>query len=133
MATRKSETTRQAEFVAAAEGMYERLRAWRAAHPEASFDEIGDEVTRERQQLMAQLLGELAGQPEEVTGAEPELCATCGEALTAKGKRERGVSHREGEVRLAREYHYCESCHSGLFPPGPSAAPDAPRLEPADD
>lgn len=133
MGIHKSEASRQREFTASAEAMYVRLRAWRAAHPEASFDEIGNEVTRERQALIAQLLGELAGQPEEETAAERELCPACGAALTPKGKRERGVSHREGEVRLEREYHYCDECGSGLFPPGRQTAADKPHVESADD
>lgn len=118
MGRTKSEATRQAEFVAAAEAMYMRLRTWRAAHLEASFDEIGDQVTRERQQLMAVLLGELAAQPEEVLAAAA-LCSSCGRELAPKGKQVRGVSHLEGEVRVAREYHYCDECQSGLFPPRP--------------
>src|SRR5215204_2415566 len=109
MGTTKSEVTRQAEFVAAAEAMYVRLRAWRAAHLEASFDEVGDQVTQERRQLMAMLLGELAVQPEEVLVA-PELCSSCGRELAPKGKQVRGVSHLEGEVPVVREYHYCDEC-----------------------
>lgn len=133
MGIHKSEATRQAEFTAAAEAMYVRLRAWRAAHPAASFDEIGEQVTAERMQLMAQLLGALAAQPEEAPAVEAEHCPGCGAELRAKGKRERGVSHREGEVRLEREYHYCDECGSGLFPPGRQTATDEPHVEPADD
>jgi hypothetical protein len=117
MKTTKSEARRQEEFVAKAEAMYVRLRAWRAAHLEASFDEIGDAVTRERQQLMGELLGELAAQPEEGwVGAE--VCSSCGRELTPKGKRKREVGHLEGEVPVMREYHYCDECQRGLFPPG---------------
>lgn len=133
MNTHKSEATRQAEFVAAAEQMYVRLRAWRAAHLEATFDEIGEQVMRERKALMAQLLGELAAQPEEVTGEEGERCPECGEVLSAKGKRRRQVSHLEGEVQLERAYGYCDHCHSGLFPPGRSSGVDGAQLESADD
>ena len=118
MATKKCEVTRQAEFVAAAEAMYVRLRAWRATHLEASFDEVGDQVTQERRQLMALLLGELAAQPEEVLVAVV-MCSSCGRELTPKGKQPRGVSHLEGEVPVVREYHYCDACQSGLFPPRP--------------
>lgn len=115
----KSERTRQTEFGAAAEGMYVRLRQWRAAHPAASFDEIGEQVTQERKALMAQLLGELAAQVEE-SGVEGEVCAGCGQAMTPKGKRVRGVSHLEGEVRLEREYHHCDECRRGFSPWTPS-------------
>jgi hypothetical protein len=132
MSTTKSEATRQQEFVAAAEAMYVRLRQWRAGHLAASFDEVGNQVTQERQRLMAILLGELAAQPEEVLGAA-EVCSHCGKELVRKGKQARGVSHLEGEVRFAREYHYCDECQSGLFPPRPPIAADQTCLESADD
>jgi hypothetical protein len=127
----KSEGRRQAEFGAAAEGMYVRLRQWRAAHPQASFDEIGEQVRQERQRLMAKLMGELAAQPEE-SGTEREVCAGCGEVMAPKGKRGRGVSHLEGDVRLVREYHHCDECQRGLFPPGRPVGAGAAPLEPTD-
>ena len=132
MGTKKSEARRQAEFVAAAEAMYVRLRAWRAAHLEASFDEVGDEVTRERRQLMALLLGELAAQPEEALVAAA-VCSSCGQELTPKGKQVRGVSHLEGEVPVEREYHYCDECQSGLFPPRPPTEAAGACVESAHD
>jgi hypothetical protein len=127
----KSEGSRQAAFEAAAGGMYARLREWRAVHPEASFDEIGEQVRQERQRLMAQLLGELAAQPEE-SRTEEEVCAGCGQAMRPKGKRARGVSHREGEVRLEREYHHCDECQRGFFPPGCQTGVGEAPVEPAD-
>lgn len=133
MSTHKSEATQQAEFVAAAEQMYVRLRAWRAAHLDATFDEIGEQVMRERKALVAQLMGELATQPEEVTSEERERCPECGAVLTAKGKRRRQVSHLEGEVQLERAYGYCDHCHSGLFPPGHQSGVDGAQLESPDD
>jgi len=133
MDTHKSEARQQAEFVAAAEQMYVRLRAWRAAHLDATFDEIGEQVTGERKALMAQLLGELAAQPEEVTTQEGERCPECGAVLRPKGKRRRQVSHLEGEVQLERGYGYCDHCHSGLFPPGQPFGVDGTQLEPPDD
>jgi hypothetical protein len=132
MGTTRSEATRQQEFVAAAEAMYVRLRQWRAAHLEASFDEIGNQVTQERQRLMAMLLGELAAQPEEVLRA-PESCSSCGKELAPKGKQVRGVSHLEGEVRVRREYHYCDECQSGFFPLGRQTEADETCVEPGDD
>lgn len=133
MNTHKSEATRQAEFTTAAEEMYVRLRQWRAEHLDASFDEIGEQVTRERKELMAQLLGELAAQPEEVTTATKELCPECGREMRAKGKRSRGVSHMEGDIEIEREYYSCGTCHSGFFPPGQQAATDGAWLESTDD
>lgn len=114
----KSEGMRQQEFVAEAEAMYVRLRAWRSAHPEASFDEIGEQITAERRQLMARLYGELAVQPE-TEGVVDDVCEECGAKLVPKGKQARGVSHLEGDVRVKREYQRCEACQRGFFPPRP--------------
>ena len=91
-------------FVAGATHMYEELRAWRKAHPRASFDEIAAQVTQRRQGLMGELLEERA-------------CPSCGQTLHYKGERERGVLHTEGESQLARSYHHCDQCGQGIFPP----------------
>ena len=132
IATIKSEAKRQAEFVAEAEAMYERLRSWRGMHPEASLDEIGEKVTRERQRLMGRLMGELATQPEE--GVEcGEVCKQCGKEMRRKGKRLREMSHLEGQVRINREYHHCDECQSGLFPPRRQTAVGKSRLDAEDD
>lgn len=133
MGAHKSEATRQTEFGTAADGMYVRLRHWRAEHLDASFDEIGVQVTRERKALMSLLLGELAAQPEEAATSVKGLCPECGQELSAKGKHCRVVSHLEGDVELERDYHYCGTCHSGLFPPGRQAETDEPCVESADD
>jgi hypothetical protein len=131
MNTTKSEATREQEFSALAAAMHVRLRQWRAEHPEASFDEIGEQVTRERQQLMGVLMAELVAQPEEVLSPAPH-CPDCGQVLTPKGKQARGVSHLEGEVRVVREYHYCGACGSGIFPPGRTIEADATCVESGD-
>ncbi len=108
----------KAEFVRAAEAMYEELHAWRARHLDASFDEIADQVTLRRRVLMGKLLNELAAKADE--RIEAPVCEQCGEAMRYRGRPERQVGHREGEVGLERAYYYCDSCEGGLFPPRPS-------------
>ncbi len=44
----------KAAFFREAEAMYEELRLWRDAHPEASFDEIASQVTPRRRELMGE-------------------------------------------------------------------------------
>lgn len=114
----KSEATAKAEFVESAAGMYARLRAWRKAHPLASFDEIAEEVGKERRALIGQLLGELATQEEQSRVRASVVCPHCGREMSGKGVRVRGVSDPEGEVRIEREYYDCPTCEGGLFPPG---------------
>lgn len=110
------EEKQRAEFGEAAEGMHERVSKWRKAHPEASFDEIAEVVSQERRQLMGKLIGEVAVE----RGPEvfDRICPECGGALQSKGKKRRGVLHREGEVKIERDYYYCPACKQGIFPPG---------------
>ena len=102
------------EFLGAAEEMFDRLHAWRAQHPEASFDEIAAEVTPLRRQLMGLLLCCLATQHGDGRYATL-LCPTCHMPMKSSGLRKRQVVHPEGDVLLKRSYHYCPFCASGLF------------------
>jgi uncharacterized protein with PIN domain len=112
-----SEETVRNEFGEAAQAMHQRLRAWRRAHAEASFDEIAEQVSQERKVLLGKLLAELASDTE-VTALDP-LCPSCGGAVEHKGQKKRQVLHREGEVQVARDYYYCPACRQGFFPSRP--------------
>jgi hypothetical protein len=125
----KSEASAKAEFVESAAGMYERLRAWRKAHPLASFDELAEAVGQERRALVGQLLGELATQEEQSRIRGSLACPACGQALAGKGLRSRGISDPEGEVRIEREYYSCPTCEGGLFPPGHRVETDETCVE----
>jgi len=96
-----------------AEGMYERLREWREAHPEAGFDEIARRAGEERRRLMGALLSELAVGYRRKEA--PEFCRECGGKLEMKGEKRRGVLHREGEAVIEREHYYCPGCEGGIF------------------
>ena len=61
-----------------AAAMYEELTAWRAVHPQASFDEIAGQVTVKRQALMGELLGVLAEQEGRGEFLAEQQCPTCG-------------------------------------------------------
>lgn len=121
--------SKQAGFMESAQGMYERMVAWRRAHPDASFDEIAEEVGRERRGLMGQLLAELAAQNQLAVEALSTECPQCRGQTEGKGKKGRGISHLEGETKLERGYRYCGKCGSGFFPPGRSAEADEKELE----
>jgi ribosomal protein S27AE len=98
--------------------MYERMVAWRRAHPGASFDEIVEQVGWERRALMGQLMSELATQNQLAVEALSTECPKCAEETEGKGQKERMISHMEGETTLKRGYRYCAKCGSGFFPPG---------------
>ncbi len=127
-----SEKSERSHFMRAAEAMYEELRAWREAHPEATFDEIAAQVTPKRRALMGELLGELAQQQGDGR-YEQAACPSCGTPLEASGRRTRRIVHAEGEVEVERAYHHCPHCGTGLFPPGPTVAPNPAQSHAADD
>lgn len=114
-----SEESARNAFGEAAQAMHQRLRAWRRAHPQASFDEIAEQVSQERKALMGELLEELASAGEAVALAP--VCPNCGGAVENKGKKKRQVLHREGEVQVERDYYYCPACRQGFFPSGPKS------------
>jgi hypothetical protein len=103
------------------------LRAWREAHPSATFAQIEDAVDAELDAARARVLAELAlasraadlsGQPE----ADRARCPGCGARLAPQGKKGRTVLTRGGRgVRLERDHARCPSCGAGLFPPGRGA------------
>src|SRR5687768_13578914 len=95
----------EAEFMQAAGEMYRRLQAWRSQHLDASFDEIAEQVTPQRRELMGMLLKQLAEQADEKVYAPP--CESCGREMVYKGTPSRGVVHSEGESELERAYYHC--------------------------
>jgi hypothetical protein len=116
-----------------AEEMYDELCEWREAHPEASFDEIANQVTPRRQELMGELLSQLALQQGSGEVVEGLTCEVCGQELTYKGQPRRAVEHLEGETRLKRAYYHCVHCEGGIFPPRPAVEVGETQLESGDD
>lgn len=114
----RSEQQEKADFLSAAEEMYEELQQWRDRHAAASFDEIAAQVTPKRRALMGQLLGQLAQQTNREASVDAPMCEACGEVMEDKGERRRTAGHKEGESRLKRRYYYCARCEAGVFPPG---------------
>lgn len=100
-------------------GMVDELRAWRAQHAEASFDEIAAQVTPRRRALIGELMVALARQPGSGMVAEGVVCEQCGQAMEYKGEPVREIEHYlEGETELKRAYYHCPACEAGFFPPG---------------
>jgi hypothetical protein len=118
MGNGKRSEAEKAEFLRNAEAMYERLHEWRNQNLDASFDEIAEQVTPQRRELMGVLLKQLAEKADEKV--QVPLCESCRREMVYKGTPVRGVVHSEGESGLERAYYHCPDCESGLFPPRPS-------------
>lgn len=95
----------------------EALRQWRAAHPQASWDEIEAEVQRQLAGLQAAWMAQLAGATR--AGETVPTCPECGVAMRPCGQRTRQMLTRMGRtVPLERPYYVCPACGTGVFPPG---------------
>jgi hypothetical protein len=110
------------------EEIVQRLLEWRQAHPQATFDEIDEEVSRQFAGLQAQVVAALS-QPGHVGADEtrasgddppdPPRCPQCQSAMQGRGQRRRRVPTRQGQdVVLQRAYYVCPACGAGRFPPG---------------
>jgi hypothetical protein len=126
-----SEERARTEFGEAAQAMHQRLRAWRRAHPDATFDELAEQVGQERKALVGKWLAELTDETEAV--ARVPVCPEWGGAVANKGQKKRQVLHGEGKVQVARAYYDCPACRQGVFPSGPQSELESAWLESSDD
>jgi ribosomal protein L34E len=114
----------EARWAKQIEAVVGKVRAWRAAHPRATFREIAAAVDAELNGVRAQLLAEtatasVAARFTERPDEERPRCDRCGGKLVGRGRHRRQVT-TQGDVPVAleREYGVCASCKRGVFPPG---------------
>lgn len=123
MPRKKSRTQRKAEFLQAAEVMYERMEDWYDAHPAASFEEIEGELRQQRRGLMGKTLEALIVGRDSGFDVQRPPCAKCGGSLEFEAYRSWTVKGLEGDSKLERAYYTCPTCgEQGFSPSGPQAA-----------
>jgi len=49
---------------------------------------------------------------------EAPMCSGCGQKMRNKGLKAKHIITETGELRIERHYYYCETCRTGVFPPG---------------
>ena len=117
-----SEHVPRTEFVQAAEAMYERLEDWYDAHPDASFEELEEELRRRRRELMGGTLETLIVGRDSGLAVQAPNCSQCGQPLQFEGYHPWTVKGLEGDSRLQRAYYTCPACGAqGFSPSGPEA------------
>jgi hypothetical protein len=102
------------------------MKAWRAGHPDATLDEIEQEVDRRMAAARARPLAATAtASASAAGGAEPggrgvpPCCPECGAGMRWEGvHRRRLTTTHNRDVTLTRRYARCPRCGTGLFPPG---------------
>lgn len=130
MTRQMSQGKRKAEFLAAAEEMFEELKKWYDGHPEATFGEIEQEARRQRRELMGKGLEILVNGRD--TGVRPEgvRCPKCGEEMEFEKYLPWTIHGLEGDAVLERAYYVCHRCaRETFFPPRPEASAAKGPLE----
>lgn len=119
----------RAELMAEAGEVVDELLAWQDKHRAPTLTEMEDIVLALRERMGRRML-ELTMQDQEAV--KPEVaprCESCGEVMTYKGQKKRGVGTRAGGVAVERGHYYCPRCASGVFPPGPAVGNGGGVLE----
>ena len=100
------------------------LTAWRRQHPQATLQQIEQELDARLARVRAQWLGDLA-QASSATDwrqappPEHPVCPACGTRLQPHGQHTRHVTtHGDHPITLDRHDGRCPTCNTGLFPPG---------------
>ena len=119
---RRTSSEARDEFLERAGDLWDSFNAWHKEHPEATFDEMEDELGQERRGILGDFLALSLRQGD--LGATPEapLCKQCGQAMVFKGYPDKAVQGLEAEAKIPRAYYVCPACKEGLFPPGPATS-----------
>jgi len=126
---RRTKSEAHAAFMGAAEQLWNAFNAWYKAHPEATFDEMEQELGRLRRVLMGDTLVLALQQGDLGAKAEAPCCERCGRTMEFQGYPRKEVHGLEGDSRIPRAYYLCPCCDAGLFPPGPSSAAETGAME----
>ena len=109
----------KAQLKAQAEAAIEKLFAEKKSPHEITLSNIEQAVYEAGEAIKADLTAGLVEQVSEEAAEVPgPSCSKCGQEMHYKGHKAKQVVTETGEVTVKRAYYYCETCRSGLFPPG---------------
>lgn len=115
---RRTSSAAREEFLKRAEELWDEFNAWQDDHPEATFDEMEEEIGEQRRAVLGELL-ELSLRRKDL-GATPEApsCEKCGRPMKFKGYARKKIQGLEVDAEIPRAYYVCPNCGVGISPPG---------------
>ena len=108
----------KADLTKVADEVIDELLDWTEGTPRPTLTQIEDIVLKLRQRLSEQMAQAVIDTQEATQPVPGPLCPTCGREMHYKDKKSNTVESRVGQLPVRRGYYYCETCRSGLFPPG---------------
>jgi hypothetical protein len=112
---------KEARLLAEAQSVIEELLDWEEQTDKPNLTQIEDVVLRLRERLGQRMAEVVIDDQDARQPVAAPACPLCGEVMRYKGQKGTDVVSRIGDLDLERGHYYCARCHSGLFPPGPSA------------
>jgi hypothetical protein len=106
------------EFTIRATELWDTANAWYRDHPEATFDEIEEQLGQQRRGFLGELVELLLRQGDLGATAEAPDCRKCGKPMEFKGYPPKTVHGLDVDVKIPRGYFYCPTCQVGISPPG---------------
>ena len=107
----------KAELLAKAEATIDELLDWTEATEAPTLTQIEDIVLKLRRdfgQAMAQTTVHAQNSVEPV---QLPVCPRCQRSMQPKGRKDKTVVSRVGDLPLDRAHYYCPRCQRGFFPP----------------
>lgn len=126
---RLSRSEARQAFMAEAAKLWEKYNAWYDVHPDATFDEMDEEIGEEGRAHLGKLVELTLRRGELGAKAEQLRCERCGREMEFKGYPEKGVHGLKADVEVRRAYYVCPACDLGLFPPGSAVETASGPLE----
>jgi hypothetical protein len=114
---KKTREQRRTELQAKADEIIEQLLDWTDKTQKPNLTQIEDIVLKLRSELSEVMVENVVSAQEAVQPAEAVHCPKCGQVMRYKGKHEKQMESRAGEVELERGYYSCRQCEDGIFPP----------------
>ena len=116
------------QFMAKAEQIFEQVLAG-GSETELKLSQIEAVVGELKFELTSLLVESMVEVQAKRQGGPGPGCPGCGQEMHYKGVKRREVVTTQGEIELSRGYYYCERCHRGFFPPGPTIGGEPAGLE----
>jgi hypothetical protein len=110
------------EFIDRATDLWDNFNAWYRAHPEATFDEIEEQLGQQRRGFLGEFLELNLRQGDLGATGEAPNCPRCGKPMEFKGYPSKTVNGLDVDAKIPRAYYHCPTCKVGFFPPGSTAS-----------
>jgi uncharacterized protein with PIN domain len=125
---KKTRKEMEAELEKQAKQAIRELLDWNESHAKPDLTQMEDIVLELRAKLSQAMIESLVENQEQVQPVEIR-CPKCGGVMRYKGRKEKVVESRVGEVDLRRGHYHCEKCKEGIFPPGSATENKRETLE----